>query len=113
LRLVPMQMVFWLLLSGNSEVAFPSRVTTIVAAANFPTPGTAAATYTSTTNVAAVTTSVISALTTTAADSVPRTAAASAPSARTPCTASTSDPTGAANVATSSADKRRNAGSYS
>jgi hypothetical protein len=43
---------FWMLLSGNAEVAFPSTTTTIAAAANLPTPTTAAATYTA--NVAPV-----------------------------------------------------------
>jgi hypothetical protein len=42
----------WMLLSGNAEVAFPSRTTTIAAAANLPTPATTAAT--SAANVAAV-----------------------------------------------------------
>jgi hypothetical protein len=38
---------FWMLLSGNAEVAFPSGTTAIaVAAANLPTPATAAATST-------------------------------------------------------------------
>jgi hypothetical protein len=35
---------FWMLLSGNAEVAFPSRMTTIAAAANIPTPATATST---------------------------------------------------------------------
>jgi hypothetical protein len=35
---------FWMLLSGNAEVAFPSRTTTIAAAANLPTAVAAAAT---------------------------------------------------------------------
>jgi hypothetical protein len=35
---------FWMLLSGNAEVAFPSRTTMIAAATNLPTPATAAAT---------------------------------------------------------------------
>jgi hypothetical protein len=34
---------FWMLLSGNAEVAFPSRTTTIVVAASLATPATAAA----------------------------------------------------------------------
>jgi hypothetical protein len=55
---------FWMLLSGNPEVAFPPTTATIAAAANLLTPATAAAT--STANVAdAVTGSVMSALTTT------------------------------------------------
>jgi hypothetical protein len=35
---------FWMILSGNAEVAFPSKTTTIAAAADLPTPTTAAAT---------------------------------------------------------------------
>jgi hypothetical protein len=99
---------FWMLLSGNAEVAFPSRATTIVAAPNPPTAGTAVAT--STANVADVAASVISALKIIATGSVPTaTAAAAITSAATPYSASTSDPTGAANVTTSSADKKRKA----
>jgi hypothetical protein len=41
---------FWMLLSGNAEVAFPSRTTTIAANANLPT----LATIASTTNASAV-----------------------------------------------------------
>jgi hypothetical protein len=60
---------FWMLLSGNADVAFPSRTTTIVAAANLPTPATAAAT--STVNVTAVAASVMPASTTSATGSLP------------------------------------------
>jgi hypothetical protein len=35
---------FWMLLSGNAEVAFPSTTATITPAANHPTPATAAST---------------------------------------------------------------------
>jgi hypothetical protein len=45
---------FWMLLSGNAEVAFPSRTATIAAAANLATPATAAATSTSITDAAAL-----------------------------------------------------------
>jgi hypothetical protein len=76
---------FWMLLSGNAEVAFPSRVTAIVAAPNPPTAGTAVVTST----IAAVAASVISVLTTTATDSVPKTVAAIATSTATPAAAST------------------------
>jgi hypothetical protein len=38
---------FWMLLSGNAEVAFPSTAATTTLAANLPTPGTTAATSTS------------------------------------------------------------------
>jgi hypothetical protein len=55
---------FWMLLSGNAEVAFPSRTATIAAAGNLTTAATFAATVTSTANVAAT------ALTTTATDSI-------------------------------------------
>jgi hypothetical protein len=96
---------FWMLLSGNAEVAFPSRATTIAAAANLPTPGTTAATS----SVVAVAASAISALTTTTTGSVPTATAATARSTATPCSASTSDPAGAATVATSSTDKKRKA----
>jgi hypothetical protein len=91
---------FWMLLSGNAEVAFPSRATTIAAAPNLPTPATAVAA------------SVISALKITATGSVPAATAAATTSAATPCSASTSDPTGTATVATSSADTKRKAYSY-
>jgi hypothetical protein len=35
---------FWILISGNAEVAFPSTTATTTPAANLPTPGVAAAT---------------------------------------------------------------------
>jgi hypothetical protein len=94
---------FWMLLSGNAEVAFPPKNATIAAA-------TAAAT--STTNVAGVAGSVMSALPTTVTGSLPTAAAAGATSATTPCTASASDPTdvaAAVNVATPSAGQKRKA----
>jgi hypothetical protein len=97
----------WMLLSGNAEVAFPLRTTRIAAAANLPTPATAAAS--STANAAAVAASMISALTTTATGCLPAAAAAAAvaTSATTP---STSDPTAsAANVAAPSAGQKRKA----
>jgi hypothetical protein len=85
---------FWTLLSGNAEVAFPSRTTTIAAAANLPTPAAAA--------------------TTTLTGSLPIAAAtvSTATSAATPSTASTSDAfasTAAANAATPSAGQKRRA----
>jgi hypothetical protein len=55
---------FWMLLSGNAEVAFLSRATVIAATADLPTLATAYAT--SCANDAAVATSMISTLTTTA-----------------------------------------------
>jgi hypothetical protein len=58
---------FWMLISGNPEVAFLSRTPTIAAASNLPAPATAA----STANVATIAASVMSALTTTASASLP------------------------------------------
>jgi hypothetical protein len=99
---------FWMLLSGNAEVAFPSRTATIAAAANLPTP----ATSTSTTDVAAFASHVTIAATA----GLPTAAAATtATSATTPSTASPSDafrfaPTiAAANVATLSPCQKRKA----
>jgi hypothetical protein len=76
---------FWMLLSGNAEVAFPSK-----AAANLPTPATTASTATRIV-ASTITASVISSLTTNAIPysasdvfaSVP-TAAAAAPNIATP-----------------------------
>ena len=59
---------FWMLLSGNPEVAFPSTPATIAAAATLPTP-----VATSTANVAAVAASMMPALATTVASSLPST----------------------------------------
>jgi hypothetical protein len=106
---------FWMLLSGNTEVAFPS-VTTIAAAANLPTPTTAAA-NTSNANVVAVTASVTTTLTTTVTGTFPTAAAAAtataATSAATPSTDSdalTLSPpivATAANAATPSSRQKR------
>jgi hypothetical protein len=96
---------FWMLLSGNAEVAFPSRITTISATATLPTPATAAAT--STVKVAAVAASVMFALTTTATGTLPVATLATATSAATPSAASD-----AANVATPSAGQKRKALPY-
>jgi hypothetical protein len=68
---------FWMLLSGNAEVAFPPKDATI------STPATVAA-------------SVMAALPTTVTGSLPIAAVAGATSATTPSTASASDPTAAA-----------------
>jgi hypothetical protein len=101
---------FWMLLSGNAEVAFPPKNATIAAAAaNLPTPAATAATST-TTNVAGVAASVMAALpTTVVTGSLPIAAAAAATSATPPSTASASDPTvaAAANVSTPSAGQKR------
>jgi hypothetical protein len=104
---------FWMLVSGNAEVAFPSRTTTIAAAANLPTP--VAATVTSIANVAAISAPVISDLTTTATVSRPVAALATATSATNPSAASDAfafAPAAAADavdVATPSADQKRKA----
>jgi hypothetical protein len=74
---------FWMLLSGNAEVAFATRATTVAAAVNPPTP---AATAPSTTYyAAAVAAPVMSALTTTATGSLH--VAATAAAISTPTTA--------------------------
>jgi hypothetical protein len=97
---------FWMLLSGNAEVAFPSRNTTIAVVPNLPTPATTTV-GASTANDAAF---VTSALTTTATGtSAPATAATST---RVPSTASAyfaSAPVVAiaANVATTDVGKKR------
>jgi hypothetical protein len=80
---------FWMLLTGNAEVAFPSRRSaTIAVAASLPTSATAAAM----TNVAAaVTDSAKLALTNSATASLPTAAMPSAIGTFTPSTASTSD----------------------
>jgi hypothetical protein len=99
---------FWMLLSGNPEVAFPSATTTIAAATDLPTPTPTAATATS--NAAAIAASVMPALTTTATGSLPRAAEAAARSDTNPSTASALDPTVAtANVAVSIAGQKRKA----
>jgi hypothetical protein len=99
---------FWMLLSGNTEVAFPLRTSTIAAAANLRMPATTAAT--STANVAAIAASVMSALTTTSMDSLPAEAATDAviPSTAIALDAAASTPAAAAaaNVATPSADQK-------
>jgi hypothetical protein len=98
--------IFWMLLSGNAEVAFPSSTTTIAAAANLPAPATAAAT--STTDVAAfaghVTTAATAGLSIAAADATATTSAAT-PSAASDAFAPTviTD----ANVATPSHGQKR------
>jgi hypothetical protein len=85
---------FWMRLSGNTEVAFPSETTTIAAAANLPTIDAATSTtYAAAAAAAAVAASVMSDLTTTATCSLPTAAAPAATSTTTPSTAS------AANVA--------------
>jgi hypothetical protein len=83
---------FWMLLSGNADVAFPSGTTTIAATANFPTTATV--------------TSMMAALTIIAAGSLPTAVPPAATSTTTPSTASASDPTAA--VAVAVADQTRN-----
>jgi hypothetical protein len=79
---------FWMLVSGNAEIAFPSKTTTIVAAANLPTPATAAATTTATgsfpTAVAAATAATSAA--TPSTGFLPTMAAAAAATAAIPST---------------------------
>jgi hypothetical protein len=99
---------FWMLLSGNAEVVFPSRTATITAAAILPTPAAAAAT--SIANNAAVAASVMPDLTTTAAGTLLVAAPAITTSAATPSTASDDfafAPAAAANVAAPSAGQKR------
>jgi hypothetical protein len=78
-------------LSGNAEVTFPAKTTTIAVAANLPAPSTAAAT--STANVSTIAASVMSALAATATGGLPTAAAADDTSAASPSNASASDPT--------------------
>jgi hypothetical protein len=59
---------FWMILSGNAEVAFPSRATTIAVAANLSTPATA---------TSALTTTVTGSLSTATAAAATRAAVAS------------------------------------
>jgi hypothetical protein len=89
---------FWMLLSGNAEIAFPSTTTTIATASNLPTPSNATAP--STTNVAAA------ALTTTVIGNLPSATAATI----TVISAVTlSNVAASANVATPSAGQKRKA----
>jgi hypothetical protein len=82
---------FWMLLSGNAEVAVPSRTTTVTVAASLATPATAAAT----TNVVAV--------------SIPTAATPTAIGTVTLASTSTSDCTIALNVATPFTGQKRKA----
>jgi hypothetical protein len=95
---------FWMLLSGNAEVAFPPRTTTIATAANLLTHATA----TATTNVASIAASVMSALTTTI-PAATRASIASTDSALNGFTSTPTVATTAANVATPSAGQKRKA----
>jgi hypothetical protein len=105
---------FWMLLSGNAEVGFPSRRTmTIAAAANLPAAAAAAA-ATSTASIAADAASVMSTLTTTATGSLPIAAVATTTATRAATPSAASDavaPTfaAAANVATAFAGQKRKA----
>jgi hypothetical protein len=107
---------FWMLLSGNAEVGFPSRRTmTIAAAANLPAAAAAAAAAaTSTASIAADAASVMSTLTTTATGSLPIAAVATTTATRAATPSAASDavaPTfaAAANVATAFAGQKRKA----
>jgi hypothetical protein len=107
---------FWMLLSGNAEVAFPPTTATIAAAANLPDTSTTVA-ATSTTN--AVAASVMSDLTTNATSSLATATVAAtdaATSATTPSNASASNAfahtvaVAAASVATPPTGQKRKAG---
>jgi hypothetical protein len=96
---------FWMLLSGNPEVFFPSTSVTTTPAINLPTPATATAI--STANVAAVAAHAMPTLTACTTGSLPVNAATSA---TTPFTASASDPSAsaaAASIAASSTGQKR------
>jgi hypothetical protein len=97
---------FWMLLSGNAEVAFPSRSTTI-AALNLPMPTTTAAATTITASVATVAASVVPTLTTTATGSIPEAAKPTATSTATPSTPSTSGAFGPTIAAANGGQKRK------
>jgi hypothetical protein len=88
---------FWILLSGNAEVAFPSGTTTIAVAANLPTPANVPAPYVAA--VATAATSMMSTLTIRTTGSLPIAFAPAATSTTTMSTASASDHAVAANVA--------------
>jgi hypothetical protein len=83
--------IFWMLLSGNAEVAFPSRTTTIAVpvAANLSTPAITAAA--SSINVAAIVASAMSAVRSPATGSLLPAAAAISTRAVIPSNASASD----------------------
>jgi hypothetical protein len=103
---------FWMLLSGNAEVAFLSTTATATPAANLATP--AAAEANSSEFVAAVAASVVSNLMTTATDCPPIVAWATVTSAVTPSTNSASGVFGpsvcaATNVATPSVGQKSKA----
>jgi hypothetical protein len=90
---------FWMLLSGNPEVAFPTRTPTIAAAANLHMPAT-----TSTSALTTTVTGILPAATAAAA------ARAAIPSSTSDAVASTPTvPAAAANVATPSAGQKRKA----
>jgi hypothetical protein len=92
---------FWMLLSGNAEVAFPSRTTTIAEAASLPMPASTTATSTLTTTA---TVSLLTAAVAAATRAViPPSASASDAFASTPTAAT------AANVPTPSAGQKRKA----
>jgi hypothetical protein len=77
---------FWMILSGNTEVAFPPSTTTVTATANPLTPAITAATPPA--NLATVAATGVSAFTTTATGGLAPAATAAAASAAIPFTAS-------------------------
>ena len=106
---------FWMLLSGNAEVAFPSTTATIAAAASLPTSATTAAMVS---GAATLTGFVTLALTDSATASLPSTATSSAVGTFTPSTypsehavvvAAAAAAAAAPSVATSSAGQKRRA----
>jgi hypothetical protein len=108
---------FWMLLSGNAEVALPSTTATTTATTNLPTPATDAATSTANVAAAALTTAVTSSLTAAAAGATDATTSAATPSADftsdafpfAPTYAATTATTVATTVATTSAGQKRQA----
>jgi hypothetical protein len=94
---------FWMLLSGNAEVAFPSRSTTI-AAMNLPTPAATAVTAAISATAAAP---VVPTLTTTATGSLPTAAKPAATSTATPSIASASGALSPTIATTNGGQKRK------
>jgi hypothetical protein len=99
---------FWMLLSGNAEIAFRSRTTTIAAATSLPTPATTIADTINAKGAAFIVSMVAALTTSTLTDGLPVAAATSATAPYTP-SASASDPaaTTAANLPTPSAGQKR------
>jgi hypothetical protein len=103
--------MFWMLLSGNAEVAFSSRTTTIAAASNLPTPATTAASETHAFSITATDNLPVAAATVCTNTVISSQSITSATIPPSPSDALPSAPTiaAAANVATPSAGQRRKA----